>query len=560
MNKTVILVFCFFIVFFGRCYGQIVTTIAGNGFNGFGNNGIPTYSGDGGPAVKAQINPGRIASDSKGNIYIAQNAAFYTVRRIDAQSGIITTVAGNGTKGYSGDGGPATSAQLNEPRGIAFDSFDNLYIADYWNNCIRKVDAANGIITTVAGNGNVLNGYSGDGGPADKALLFEPQDIALDKLNNLYIADFNNNCIRKVDAITGIITKIAGSDAPGYPGFSGDGGLAVNARLYGPTAIKVDQAGDVYFADLINNRIRKINGQTGIITTILGDGNAAYRGDDGLAINAEVYAPESLQLDAGGNVYFCAGANNVSGYQIRKIDVQSGYVTVIAGTGQPGFNGDGKTLLNTAMGPSDLVFDKSGNLYIADNNNFRVRKVKFLAGGGGSPTDPVINYTADCAIDPVSFSLSQTPDAVVWNFGDRASGPNNSSTSLSPQHTFITPGTYTVVATAQIGNTSYKSTASVTVKGCGPVFILTAPNVFTPNGDGINEKFVIQGPTPTVRYDLNIYTRYGQLIYNSRSIYNSWDGTYNNRGCPAGVYYFLLRYQFIGANVQVLAGNVTLLR
>ncbi|MFD2874395.1 hypothetical protein ACFS5N_18075 [Mucilaginibacter ximonensis] len=193
----------------GFIKAQIITTYAGNGYDGFGNNGNPFYSGDGGPALQAQIAPLYLASDSKGNIYISQGSAYYTVRKIDAKTGILTTVAGNSHQGFSGDGGPATSARLNEPRGIAFDSHDNLYIADYWNNCIRRVDAVTGIINTIAGAGGQLNGYTGNGGPAKDALLFEPYAIAFDKNDNLFFTDFNNNCIRRIDAQTGIITKIA---------------------------------------------------------------------------------------------------------------------------------------------------------------------------------------------------------------------------------------------------------------------------------------------------------------------------------------------------------------
>jgi hypothetical protein len=220
-------------------HAQVISTYAGNGLNTYGNNVTPVYTPDGEPAVEAMLFAHRLGVDSKGNIYVAQNGQYFTVRKIDHTTGLISTVAGDTTTvtGYSGDGGPAIAAKFNEPRGIAFDSKDNLYIADYWNNCIRRVDAVTGIVTTIAGDGTVLNGYSGDGGLAKDALLFEPFEIAFDAADNLYFTDFNNNCIRRIDAVSGIITKVAGSDPPGWAGFAGDGGKAVDARLFGPMSL-----------------------------------------------------------------------------------------------------------------------------------------------------------------------------------------------------------------------------------------------------------------------------------------------------------------------------------
>ncbi|SDT66044.1 adhesin/invasin [Mucilaginibacter mallensis] len=568
MKKKVILIFLF--LFNVKSYSQTISTYAGNGLNGFGNNGIPTYSGDGGGALQAQINPQYLGVDSKNNIYISQGAAYYTVRKIDVKTGIITTVAGNATSGYSGDGGHATLAQLNEPRGIAFDSHDNLYIADYWNNCIRRVDAVSNIITTIAGNGAVLNGYTGNGGPAKDALLFEPWGIAFDKSDNLYFTDFNNNCIRKIDALTGVITKVAGSDPPGYGGFSGDGGLAINAKLFAPSAIVISKAGDIYFTDMVNSRIRKIDAQTGIITTVAGNGEDGFLGDNGPAVNAQMYMPMGLSIDDSGNLYVCGGDNNQSSYNVRKVNIATGIITAYAGDGNPAFSGDGGPPLKAGMSPTTSIFDALGNMFIADEGNYRVREI-INNNTATAPTSPVINYSNACTTGSTLFNLKTTDniDAVNWDFGDPASGINNTSQSFNPQHNFKTTGAYLITVTVYNGSLSATNTQIIQITDCGnsgtgnnpdPGIDLTIPNTFSPNGDGINDKFGATSPGSPVSYTMNIYNRYGVLLFLSNNIGIAWDGKYNRKYCPAGVYYFVLKYQFSGLPVKVKSGSITLLR
>ena len=217
---------------------------------------------------------------------------------MNSTTGIITTIAGNGIAGYSGDGGLATNAELNNPYGVAVDSNGNIYIADTNNNRIRKVNSTTGIITTIAGNGTA--GYSGDGGLATNAELYYPYGVAVDSNGNIYIADTYNNRIRKVNSTTGIITTIAGNGTAGY---SGDGGPATNAQLNYPYGVAVDSSGNIYIADTDNNRIRKVNSTTGIITTIAGNGNPGYSGDGGPATNAELYDPSGVAVDSNGNIY-----------------------------------------------------------------------------------------------------------------------------------------------------------------------------------------------------------------------------------------------------------------
>jgi RHS repeat-associated protein len=290
-----------YIADYENCRVRKVTASTGTITTFAGNSSGCAYTGDGGAATSAGVTlPSGVALDSAGNLYIADENS---IRKVTASTGIITTVAGSGLPGYSGDGGPATSALLWAPEAVAVDSAGNLYIADTVNNLIRKVTASTGIITTVAGNGTA--GYSGDGVAATSTELNYPYGVALDSAGNIYIADAGNNRIRKVTVSTGIITTVAGN---GNWAFSGDGGPATNAAL-SPAGIALDSAGNLYIADSENDRIREVTAATGIIFTIVGDGITGYSGDGGLAIVAELDNPLAVTVSSTGYLYIADESN-----------------------------------------------------------------------------------------------------------------------------------------------------------------------------------------------------------------------------------------------------------
>jgi|DewCreStandDraft_4_1066084.scaffolds.fasta_scaffold06561_5 sugar lactone lactonase YvrE len=340
----------------------VIRTIAGTGVAG--------SSGDGGPATEASLLlPVDLAFDARGNLYIAE-AHGHRIRKVSTE-GVISTVAGTGARGYSGDGGPATEAALDTPQGIALDAAGTLYIADTGNHRVRRVDAE-GRITTIAGNGE--DGSAGDGGPAVEAQLSDPSSVALDAAGNLYIADSWANRIRKVTP-EGRIVTVAGT---GARGFSGDGGPAAEAWFSGPACVRVDAAGNLLVADRYNNRVRKIS-PDGRITTIAGNGYYGAvgdtNGDGGAATAAMLQWPGAVAIAPDGSVYVAdTGAD-----RIRRV-AADGRIEAAAGARLPAFNGDGQAAVKAVLRyPFGLAVDSTGTLYIADTIHHRVRKVD--AGG-----------------------------------------------------------------------------------------------------------------------------------------------------------------------------------
>jgi len=380
---------------------QIITEFGGGG----------AVIGDGGPATNAQISdPGQMIFDKTGNLYIASGTG-NRIRKIDT-TGIITTIAGTGFTGYSGDSGLATAAKFNFPSGIALDTTGNIFIADAGNNAIRKINIVTGIISTICGNGSV--GYSGDGGPATAAQLYGPNCIGFDRFNNLFIADCNNNVVRKINP-AGIITTVAG--IAGTYGYNGDGIPATDAKLYLPTDVQEDDSGNIYIADGGNARIRKVN-LGGIISTFAGNGVGTFIGD-GMPATAEQLGPELIRFDAAQNLY--VSDENNTNLRVYVIDHTTGLLRVVAGNGNSINYGDGgpATAASFAGFPSGLAVDKCGNLFIGN-----------------------ISSTPDSdEIRKVTFNI---PDTAIISLGGVSSAPLGSTVTITATVTCLVSG-YTII-------------------------------------------------------------------------------------------------------------------
>jgi len=320
------------------------------------------FGGDGGLATLAVLSiAAGVQQDATGNLYIADEGSS-RVRRVDTK-GIITTIAGSSNAGYAGDGGVATNASLNWPSGLAIDASGNLYISEYGNHRIRKVDT-NGIISTIAGTNS--SGYSGDGGLAVMARLNWPTGVAVDAAGNVFIADAGNNCIRKV-GLDGIISTVAGTNVAGY---AGDLGPATNARLSSPNGLALDTNGNLFIADKGNQRIRKVD-SNGIISTLAGTGTAGYGGDNGFATNALLNQPYGVAVGPYGEILIADYGNN----RVRLVTVD-GMISTVAGTGASGYSGDSGSATNAMLGnPMCVGTDKNGNIYVGLGYRSTVRKI-----------------------------------------------------------------------------------------------------------------------------------------------------------------------------------------
>lgn len=333
----------------------------------FAGTGAPGYAGDGGPAVKAHLNnPFYCAFDREGNLFVAEQDN-HCVRRIDARSGRIATVAGTGRNGFDGDNGPATKALLNGPVAVAVDTNGDVFIIDRVNARVRKVDGRDGVITTVAGDGT--KAFGGDGGPGREAQLKEPHDGALDGRGGLLIADVADSRVRRLDLKTGIITTFAGT---GSKKRDGDGGPAASAGFAGARAVAVHpREGTVFVCEREGNVIRRIDARTQIVTPYAGTGRKGYDGDGGSALSATFAGPKGLFCDADGNLYVVDTENHA----IRRIDGHSGIITTVAG-GRLGAEGDNGLAIQAGLArPHGVSLGVDRALYIADSENHRVRRV-----------------------------------------------------------------------------------------------------------------------------------------------------------------------------------------
>lgn len=364
-----------------------ITTVVG-----FGLSNVPNgaFGGDGGVATTAYLNsPTGIGLDGMGNLYVCDFNA--RIRKIDARTHIITTVAGTGTRGFSGDVGPAVDAELGGPGDIAVNAAGDIYFADGSNRRIRRISADAGVITTVAGSGaNDQGSYrtvdgrtmvlsSGDGGIAVNAGIGHVSGIGLDAKGNFYFTNGSDR-VRKVMGDTGILSTVAGAGGSYH---SGDGGPAILAQLHQPSGLAIDATGNIYIAARGEHRIRKVDATTGVITTIAGDspgsasgimGIVTYRGrfagDGGPATKALLNDPEKIALDKSGNLFISDTMN----YRIRRIDAVTGIIDTIAGTGIKGFSGDtGSAVGAQITNPSGIQVDDQGRIYFGDESNHRVR-------------------------------------------------------------------------------------------------------------------------------------------------------------------------------------------
>ncbi|HEX6430619.1 MAG TPA: T9SS type A sorting domain-containing protein [Niastella sp.] len=359
-------------------------------------------SGIGGLASLAQLYQSfYISVDRPGNIYMSDYHN-HKIYRIEAATGIINTIAGTGNQGLNhGNGGPATAANIVAPTGVVTDTSGNFYFIEN-GMAVRKVNIATGIITHVAGG--IQYGYSGDGGPATSALFNRANALALDKAGNLYISDRDNHVIRKISAATGIITTVAGS---GTAGLSGDSGLATSATLNQPSGVAVDRSGNIYIADRYNSLIRRVDAVTGIITTFAGvHGSAGYNGDNRLATTATISTPLGITTDKDDNVIFASQI----GFRVRKVTIATGIITTIAGNGSSNYNGDNIPARTAGINqPSTVCLDTAGNLYIGDWGNYRLRKVTYATAPAPSSARMATNNPVTTIIADIKTKMYPNP-------------------------------------------------------------------------------------------------------------------------------------------------------
>ncbi len=559
-----------------------IRVISGGIINTLCGSNSPTYNGDHVKASAANLDPIGVTIDTNGNLYITDQSN-NRIRMINLTTDTIYTVAGTGTASYGGDGGPATAAMLNEPGGIladsgkiffiddnnmrlreikpndtivnyagcgtggysgnmtpsfgssirypnqlVLDSNGNLYFADQINNAVREIKKygatlQNDTIITIAGNGT--KGYSGDNNPATAAMLNAPSSVAADRFGNIYIADVGNNVVRKVHNDT--ITTYAGT---GVAGYSGDNGLATAAQLHGPYAVAVDLAGNVYVADNINYRIRKINKLTGNITTVAGNGTQGYNGDNKPATAAELSSPVGLSVDAGGNLYISDKYNDI----ISKVN-GTGTITTIAGNGYIGFTNDDSVATKAELdNPGEIAVDKSGNVFVADMDNNVIReinntgKITTVAGTATAQTEYTvaliivgIDTTRDTTFTKMEKGLQgfwgdgHAPDSAKLNLPDGIAVDNSGNLYIS-----------------DYANHRIREVTTAVLNGIAQVKPAADKTVIYPNPSG--GAFTMA--SPLVPQTVDIYNILGEKI--STTLTRGGITQFNISSQPAGIYLY----------------------
>ncbi len=458
---------------------------AGNINTAMGNN-TPSYSGDGATAVNAELNsPAGVVIDGAGNIFIADSANS-AIREVVATSGQIQTVAGSTTicassTALCGDGGLATSAQLNTPQGVFLDASGNIYIADTEDNRIRVVNTsaasaiiagvtiAQGYIATVAGTGT--GGYSGDSGPAISAELGNPYGVFVDGAGNIFIADTGNNVIREVST-SGTITTVAGNNTECTPATStcGDGGAATSAQLSFPAGVFVDAAEDIFIADTFDNRIREVTASNSVINTVAGNGTRGYAGDGAAATQANLDSPYGVFVDLSGDIFIADTENSV----IREVVAANGNIETVAGNNTPGFSGDGLQATSAELNsPSGVFGTPAGNLFVADTENQRIREL--VPAIFVTITPNPINVVVGAQQQFTAAVTGTSNTAVTWQVNGAAGG-NSTVGTISTSGLYQAPATVPAPATITI---TAISAADGTTSGLAQITIVTANNNIT---------------------------------------------------------------------------------
>jgi uncharacterized protein (TIGR03437 family) len=436
--------------------------------------GASNFAGDGGPASAAQLNGATAMSlDGEGNLYIA-DAANQRVRRI-SPGGAIDTVLGTGTAGFAVDFGSPAGAVFNMPRGVAAEPGGAIYVADTLNNRIRKY-VPGGNVFTYAGNGNAA--YFGDGGRAASASINAPEGLALDAAGNLYIADTNDNAVRKVTP-DGVITTIAGN---GLTGFAGDGGLATRAQLNRPRAVAVDAAGNVYVADTGNHRVRRVD-TAGNIATIAGNGATDFLPDDSAGINSSLSDPRGVAVDSAGNVYISDTGHN----RVRKLFPTGAITTIVGHDGTCCYSGDNGLALTAQLNqPAGLMVDAAGKVYVADTGNSAIRMLRPIA------TTVTINAVTNAASNltgPVS------PGELVTLYGAGMDGVKSVTfNGLSAPVLYSTTNQVGAVVPYAIAGSSAQVTVTTPAAISAPVSVTlapVAPGIFTADSSGRGQALAV---------------------------------------------------------------------